>query len=84
MTPGSVLTIGFFLGVGMIVWGVWGMVRGAVIVKSYGMVDGERRYYRTVRRDEEPVWFWVSCLVVTSVGLAVSITVLLYARCCVR
>ena len=70
MSTTFILVLGVIAALGMIAWGVVGMLRGAVITKAYGTVDGVRRYYRMVRREEEPVWFWTLCTVYSGVGVA--------------
>ncbi len=62
--------LGVILAIGMVAWGLSGVVTGKVLTKSYGTVDGERRYYRYVHRDEEPVWFWTLCCIYSGVGIA--------------
>jgi hypothetical protein len=65
----AILWFGFAAALGMIGWGLSGVFTGRVMTKSYGTVDGERTYYRFVRRDEEPVWFWTLCSIYTGVGI---------------
>ena len=63
-----IVWIGAVLAIGMIGWGVAGVIRGKVLVKSYGSVGGERRYARLVERDSEPAWFWTACIGYIGVG----------------
>jgi len=75
MSTSFLLILGVILALGMIAWGVIGMLRGAVITKAYGTVDGERRYYRLVRREEEPVWFWTLCTTYSGVGVVMLVVI---------
>jgi len=77
MASKVILVIGIILAIGMVAWGVSGIVLGKVITKSYETINGERRYFRLVRRDEEPVWFWILCSIYISVGLAVLVIIYL-------
>ncbi|HXZ97561.1 MAG TPA: hypothetical protein VEG37_11035 [Burkholderiales bacterium] len=72
-----VLVLGILLAIGMVAWGVSGIVLGKVITKSYETINGERRHFRLVRRDEEPVWFWIVCSVYVAVGIAILVMVYL-------
>jgi formate/nitrite transporter FocA (FNT family) len=64
------LGFGFIAALGMVAWGLSGVFTGRVLTKSYGKVDGKRTFYRFVRREEEPVWFWILCGIYTTVGIA--------------
>ena len=80
MSSKFILELGALLAIGMMVWGISGMFLGKVLTKSYGSVDGERRYYRFVRRDEEPVWFWILCGTYTGVGVAMLTLIVILLR----
>ena len=75
MSTSFLLTLGMIGALGMIAWGVIGMLRGAVITKAYGTVDGQRRYYRLVRREEEPRWFWILCTTYSGIGVAMLVLI---------
>lgn len=75
-----VLGLGVLLAIGMVAWGMSGIILGKVITKSYGIIDGERRYYRFIRRDEEPIWFWIVCSVYVSVGIAMMVLIYVLFR----
>ena len=68
ISSNAIAGLGVVLALGMIGWGLSGVFTGKVLTKSYGTVDGERRYYRFVRRDDEPVWFWALCGVYMTIG----------------
>ncbi|HUL42425.1 MAG TPA: hypothetical protein VLV32_11065 [Burkholderiales bacterium] len=72
------LGLGILVAVGMVAWGMSGIILGKVITKSYGTVDGERRYYRFVRRDEEPIWFWILCSTYLGVGIAMMVLIYVF------
>ena len=55
--------------IGMLAWGLSGVVTGRVVVKSYGTIDGRRVYYRVVRRAQEPLWFWTVSSVYMALGI---------------
>ena len=76
----ALLWFGVIAALGMVAWGLAGAITGRVLTKSYGTVDGERRYYRFVRRDEEPVWFWTLCGVYTGAGIAMLAVLFLFLR----
>lgn len=73
-----ILGLGLVAAIGMLAWGLSGALTGRIAVKSYGTVDGRRVYYRVVRRDEEPLWFWTISSVYTGVGIV--LIVVLYFR----
>ena len=75
-----ILVTGFLLALGMVGWGLSGVFSGKVLTKSYGTVDGERRYYRFVSRRDEPVWFWTLCGVYTGVGIGMLLILYLAAH----
>lgn len=75
-----ILWFGFFAALGMIGWGLSGVFTGRIVTKAYGTVDGKRIYYRFVRRDEEPAWFWVLCSIYMTVGIAMMVTICFLLR----
>jgi hypothetical protein len=74
------LVIGVILALGMVGWGLSGVFTGKVLTKAYGTVDGERRYYRFVSRQDEPVWFWTLCGVYTGIGICMLLVLYLVAH----
>jgi hypothetical protein len=66
----AVLELGMILAIGMVALGLSGVFTGKVLTKSYGSVEGKRTFYRFVRRDEEPVWFWTLCGIYSCIGIA--------------
>ncbi len=81
MTSSNMIVgLGVVLALGMIGWGLSGAFTGRVLTKSYGTVEGERRYYRFVRRDEEPVWFWTLCGVYTSIGIGMLLVLYVFMQ----
>lgn len=75
-----ILALGIVMALLMMAWGLSGVFTGRVLTKSYGTVEGQRRYCRFVRRDEEPVWFWTLCCIYTGVGIAMMVVLLLILR----
>lgn len=71
-----VLVLAALIALGVIGWGISGVLIGSIRVKSYGFADdGSRRFSREVLRREEPVWFWTICCTYVAVGVAALVAV---------
>jgi len=80
VTFNALLVLGLILALGMIGWGLSGVFSGRVLTKSYGIVDGKRRYYRLVSRQQEPLWFWTLCGVYAGIGMCMLLALYVVAH----
>jgi len=70
-----ILGFGIIAAIGMLAWGLSGVFIGRIVIKSYNTINGNRMYYRFVRRDEEPILFWIVCSVYMAVGIALMVII---------